>query len=119
MYTKLFKEILLEMSYNEQSTKNFTAWCRKGDYGSPLNITRFENEYEPNLAIWWYTYPSFIYSLLNCALRLLEADTIINMGFFIRDLNRQIEQMHQKRVNDYHGKPFDCLSRTGSIYHRF
>lgn len=52
MYTQLFKEILLEMKYNEQSIKNFTTYCRNGDYGSPSNITRFENEYNPQSAIW-------------------------------------------------------------------
>ena len=52
MYTQLFKEILLEMNYDDQSKKNFTAWCRNDDLGSPINITRFENEYQAKLAIW-------------------------------------------------------------------
>jgi tetratricopeptide (TPR) repeat protein len=106
MYTQLLKEILLEMEYDHQSIKDFTAYCRKNDYGSTTNITRFENDYNANLAIWWYTYPSFIYSLLNCALRMLEADTIINMAFFIRDLHHQIKQLHQKQLDSYQGKPF-------------
>ena len=106
MYTILLKEILLNMDYNEQSIKNFITYCRNGDLGSSVNITRFENGYQAKLAIWWYTYPSFIYSLLNCALRLLEADVIINMGFFIRDLNQQIEELYQKQVTDYHGISF-------------
>ena len=106
MYTQIFKEILLKMDYDRQSIKNFTAWCRNGDYGSPLNITRFETEYHAKLAIWWYTYPSFVYALLNCALRIMEAETIINMGFFIRDLSQQIEQLHRKQISDYHGKLF-------------
>ena len=44
--------------------------------------------------------------MLNRALRTLEADTIINMGFFIRDLHQQIEELHQKQVSNYRGKPF-------------
>jgi hypothetical protein len=87
MYTQLFKEILLEMTYDEQSIKHFISYCRNGNYGSPTNITRFKNEYNPHLAIWWYTYPSFVFSLLNDALRMLESDTIINMGFFVCDLH--------------------------------
>jgi hypothetical protein len=44
--------------------------------------------------------------MLNRALRTLEADTIINMGFFIRDLHRQIEQLYRKQVSSYHAKLF-------------
>ena len=106
MYTQLFKEILLEMEHTKKSIKDFIAYCRNGNYGSPTNITRFENDYNANSAIWWYTFPSFIYSMLNDALRMLEADTIINMGFFIRDLHHQIEQLHQKQVSNYRGKSF-------------
>ena len=106
MYTQMLKEILLEIEYSEKSVKKFTDYCRFGDYGSPITIDQFETGYHAELAIWWYTYPSFVYSLLNCALRLLNAGTIINMGFFIRDLNWQIEQLHQRQRSDYHDKPF-------------
>ena len=106
MYTQLFKETLLEIEYTEQSMNDFIAYCRNGKYGSPTNITRFENDYNANSAIWWYTSPSFIYCMLNDALRMLEADTIITMGFFIRDLHQQIEELYQKQVSNYRGKPF-------------
>jgi tetratricopeptide (TPR) repeat protein len=106
MYTQLFKEILLEMKYDQNSIKNFIANCRSGGHGSSTNINRFENDYKANLAIWWYTFPSFIYSMLNGALRMLEADTVINMGFFIHDLHHQIEELHRKQVSSYQGKSF-------------
>ena len=106
MYTQLFKEILLKMQHTKQSMNDFITYCRNGKYGSPTNITRFENDYIANSAIWWYTSPSFIYSMLNDALRMLEVGTIINMGFFIRDLHQQIEQLHKQQVRSYRGKPF-------------
>jgi tetratricopeptide (TPR) repeat protein len=106
MYTQLFKEILLSMEYDRKSIKDFTTYCRNGDYGSPSNINRFENEYNPRLAIWWYTFSSLIFSMLNAALRLLEADTIINMGFIIRDLHHQIERLHQQQLSNYRDTSF-------------
>ena len=106
MYTQLFKEILLEMQHTKQSMNDFITYCRNGKYGSSTNITRLENDYNANSAIWWYTFPSFIYSMLNGALRMLEADTIITMGFFIRDLHHQIAKLHQKQVRSYRGKSF-------------
>ena len=44
--------------------------------------------------------------MLNRALRLLEADIMVNMGFFIYDLHRQIQQMHAEQVSRYEGKSF-------------
>ncbi|CAF4117055.1 unnamed protein product, partial [Adineta steineri] len=81
MYTQIFKEILLGMKHSEQAIRQFTAYCRKNDSVSSINIDRFENEYHAQLAIWWYTFPSNIYSMLNKALRTLDTDAIITMGF--------------------------------------
>jgi hypothetical protein len=44
--------------------------------------------------------------MLNRALRTLEGDTIINMGFFIRDLHEQIQELYQKQIDAYRGEPF-------------
>ncbi|CAF1247149.1 unnamed protein product [Adineta steineri] len=104
MYTQLFKEILLDMKHGEQAVKDFITYCRDHDCVSTINLDRFQKEYNPQLAIWWYTFQSNIYSMLNCALRSMEDDTIINMGFFIHDLHQQIQQLHQQQVHTYRGK---------------
>ncbi|CAF1214890.1 unnamed protein product [Adineta steineri] len=106
MYTQIFKEIILDMEHDKQAIKQFIAYCRQHDCGSAKTIDQFENEYHTRSPIWWYTSPSFIYSMLNYALRSMEGDTIIDMGFFIHDLHQQIQQLHQQQVNSYHGKPF-------------
>ncbi|CAF0806957.1 unnamed protein product [Adineta steineri] len=106
MYTQIFKDILLDMKHDEQAIKQFIDYCRKNNSMSQLNIDRFEKNYQAQSAIWWYTFPSNIYSILNCALRAMEGDTIINMGFFIHDLHQQIQQLHQQQAQSYHGEPF-------------
>ncbi|CAF4620328.1 unnamed protein product, partial [Rotaria sp. Silwood2] len=113
MYTQIFKEILLEMNYDKQSINDFTTYCRNGDYGSLSNIKRFENEYCSTSAIWWYTYPAFIFSMLNRALRLMEADRIIKMGFFIRDLYYQIQELHHLQFHNHHGEPLTVYRGQG------
>ncbi|CAF3776461.1 unnamed protein product [Adineta steineri] len=113
MYTQLFKDILLDMEHGKQAITEFTAYCRQDNSKSTTNIDEFEKEYHAQSAIWWYTYPSFIYSMLNYALRSMEADTIINMGFFIHDLHEQIQQLHQQQLNSYHGKPFTVYRGQG------
>ncbi|CAF1323388.1 unnamed protein product [Adineta steineri] len=106
MYTQIFKDILLNMEHNEQAIKDFITYCRDHDCVSPIYINRFEKEYHALLAIWWYTFPSNIYSMLNYALRTLEADIIITMGFFIRHLHQQIQQLYEQQINSYGKKAF-------------
>jgi tetratricopeptide (TPR) repeat protein len=40
--------------------------------------------------------------MLNHALRVMDVDTIIKMGFFIDDLHRQIEQLHKEQFNKHY-----------------
>jgi hypothetical protein len=44
--------------------------------------------------------------VLNKALRELEAETIINMGFFMHDLHHQIKALYQQQIGSYHGQSF-------------
>jgi tetratricopeptide (TPR) repeat protein len=97
MYTQLLKEILIDFDYNENSLKDLTDYCRNiyADNSHELHmIDEFEQKYFQGTAILWYTYECFLYKMLNRALRDLEIDIIILMGFFIRDLYRQIQQLH-------------------------
>ena len=109
MYTQLFKKTLLTIEYGEQSRQALLTYCRKNksDASSEQKIIdEFERDYHPNKAIWWYTRECFTYQILNRALRLLDGDTIVNMGFFISDLHRQIERLQKKQISQYHGKLF-------------
>ena len=104
MYTQLFKSIVLDIEYGAQSLKDLVAYCREKQVNVPSQmkiIDEYERSYQPNDAIWWYTRECFLYQMLNRALRLMEADIIVNMGFFIRDLHQQIEQLHQQQVKQY------------------
>jgi tetratricopeptide (TPR) repeat protein len=106
MYTQIFKEIFLQMDYDRLAINDFTNYCRSGDYGSKSTIDRFEVEYRSHLAIWWYTYPSFLFSMLNRALRTLDSTTMMKMGFFIRDLHHQIEEFHQHQFDQQYNDIF-------------
>ncbi|CAF0893341.1 unnamed protein product [Adineta steineri] len=69
-------------------------------------IREFRHNYRREQAIWWYTRECFIYQMLNRALPTLDADTLIHMGFFIRDLYQQLHQLHAQQLSNYYGKPF-------------
>ncbi|CAF1408546.1 unnamed protein product [Adineta steineri] len=106
MYTQIFKDILLNMEHDKQTIKQFTDYCRNNNSVSPIIIDRFENEYQDELAIWWYTFPSNIFSMLNYGLRALNADIIITMGFFLSDLHQQIQQLYEQQIISYGRKSF-------------
>ncbi|CAF1978237.1 unnamed protein product [Rotaria magnacalcarata] len=100
MYTQLLKEILLEISYDEKSFKDFITYCRKlyaKDFKTLETIAMFEREYCPTKALWWYTYEGFLYRMLNKALRNLEINNLIKLGFFIRDLHQQLQFVYEKQ----------------------
>ncbi|CAF1273273.1 unnamed protein product [Adineta steineri] len=115
MYTQIFKDILLDMKHGKQAIKQFTHYCRNNNSLSSININRFEKEYHAQLSIWWYTSPSNIYSMLNYALRTLDADTIITMGFFICHLHQQLQQLHEHQINSYGRKPFIVYRGQGLL----
>jgi len=85
MYTQILKEILLTIKFDEKHIKEFIEHCRvqfvNNDY-ELKKIKKFEREYHDKTPIWWYTNECFVYPMLNYALRVMNVDTIIKMGFF-------------------------------------
>jgi tetratricopeptide (TPR) repeat protein len=105
MYTQIFKEILLTIDFNEQHIKDLTNYYRDNFSINDIqlnNIEQFQRDYDKYSPIWWYTHECWFYSVLNRALRMMEVDTIIKMGFFIRDLHQQIVQLHSEQLNEEH-----------------
>ena len=109
MYTQIFKEILLEMDHDDKSMDDLVAHCRTLHCDNRAELTiinEFQNTYRAKSAIWWYTRECFTYQMLNRALRTLEGDTIIKMGFFMRDLHLQIEDLYRQQTSDCPEKCF-------------
>ncbi|CAF4565652.1 unnamed protein product [Rotaria sp. Silwood2] len=98
MYTQLLKEALLDIEDDDaKSIKELAEYCRLQDSASPKTIEMIEREYRNHSPIWWYTGPYFIYSMLNCGLRLMNVDIILKMGFFIRHLHNHITELHREQ----------------------
>ena len=97
MYTQILKEILLTIDFDQEHIDEFLIYCREqlaGNITELINVTKLENEYGQHQPIWWYTYDCFLYSMLNRALRVMDVDLIIKMGFFVRDLHNHITTLH-------------------------
>jgi tetratricopeptide (TPR) repeat protein len=117
MYTQIIKEILLNIKFDNKHIKEFIQYCRQAFVDNKeqmINVKEFKRKYQQKSPIWWYTRESFLYPMLNRALRLMDADVIIKMGFFIGDLHRQIEQLHKDPLNEYHtGATFKVFRGQG------
>ncbi|CAF1531575.1 unnamed protein product [Rotaria sordida] len=88
MYTQLLKEALLEIEDDDRkSLKDLAEYCREQDDILEDQIKQVENEYRNHTPIWWYTAETFIYPMLNRGLRIMNADIIMKLGFFIRHLH--------------------------------
>jgi len=117
MYTKILKEILLTIEFEQQHITEFIDYWRNAlaDNENELkNVKKFERKYRAKTPIWWFTYECFLYPMLNRALRVMDVDVIIKMGFFIGDLHRHIERLHWEQFGGRKfGKSFTVYRGQG------
>ena len=105
MYTQILKEILLTIGFERAHFKNFLTFCREqfaGNLEQLENVKLIKKNYSHHQPIWWYTYESFLYSMLNRALRMMEVDLIIKMGFFLRDVHNHLVDLHRDQYAGSH-----------------
>jgi tetratricopeptide (TPR) repeat protein len=103
MYTQILKEILLTIDFQQEHIGEFLTYCREQFANNSVglrNVAKLEEEYRLHQPIWWYTSDGFLYSMLNRALRVMEVDLIIKMGFFVRDLHNHIAALHSTQYNE-------------------
>jgi len=68
-------------------------------------VHEFQREYSADKALWWYTRDSFVYRLLNKALRVQNIDLLFLFRFFIADVYQQLKQNQcQSPVRVYRGQ---------------
>ncbi|CAF2847410.1 unnamed protein product [Rotaria sp. Silwood2] len=106
MYSVLFKEIILEIHEDDvKSVDQLVAYCSKQDVAKS-QLEYFQREYQHKSVVWWYTEDIFLYGMLNYGLRTLDMEIMSKMGFFIRNLHKQLEQLHKKQSKMYTKKFF-------------
>ncbi len=101
MYTQILKEILLTIDFEQIHFNEFISYCREQSVDG-TNVDKIEKEYHAHQPIWWYTFPCFLYSMLNRALRTMEVELITKMGFFVRDLHNDIIQLYTEQNHAHH-----------------
>ena len=57
-------------------------------------IDEFEATYDPSNAIYWYTRDTFLFKMVNIALRTENIVVIWRLRFYIQDLYRKLQRLH-------------------------
>jgi hypothetical protein len=75
-------------------------------------IDDFEKNYHADKAINWYSRNSFVYRLLNKALRTQNLVIIFKFRHFIRDVYKQLTKLHRKQNLNVQTKNGKCSINT-------
>jgi hypothetical protein len=101
MYSVIFKDIILQINDDDKKSINtLVIYCRKQKIPE-IQINLLQSNYHKESPVWWYTKPMFLFSMLNLALRMLDTEVMIKLGFFIRSLHLQLEQLHQEQSANF------------------
>jgi hypothetical protein len=68
----------------------------EGNQSQLRKVEDFAANYSPEHAIQWYTKDTFVYRLLNVALRRYNIEVLFLFGFLIRDIQKQLKREHEK-----------------------
>ena len=109
MYSQILTEILSDIGEHPNAREDLVHYWyqRYSDNERQLSIIdEFDRAYTPESAIRWYTQDPFVYSELNEALRELNIDVIIKLGFFL-ELTENTEK-NKYRIGKYRKKAGKC-----------
>ena len=110
MYTQLLKEVFLSIDFEQENLQEFVNHCREtyaGNVAQLCVLDEFKTKYRHHTPVWWYTRECFVYPMVNRSLRIMDVDNLIEMGFYICDLHRQLVQLHSEQFKQHdYNNPF-------------
>ena len=95
LHWQLLIDCLLRMKTTSTARQQLITFCHELYRHTPTDLSiikEFEQNYTPQLALWWYTRESCFYRLLNKALRVQNIDLLYLFRFFLGDLAKQLRQ---------------------------
>ena len=95
LYSQLLIECLIRMKMTTDDKNELINLCNehyKGNIDVLNIIDEFKRNYSSNNALWWFTRESFLYRMLNKALRIQNIHVLFLFRFFIRDIEEQLKQ---------------------------
>ena len=118
LWFQLLIEAIYRLPKTSASKERMLKECCSNfiDNSGQLNmINEFFDQYNPDSAINWYTKSSFVYQLLNKALRTLNIDLIFNYHYFLTDLFKQLTKLYDQQ---FKGQTGILTTFRGQFLHR-
>ena len=118
MYDHLFRDIVL--ASQDENMRDIYEFCGKQYQGNSRELSflqKLKRTYSSHSPIWWYTQESFLYRMLNKALRTHQYDILYLLRVFIRHLHEAIAAQ-QKKQNIDQIKLFRGQSMDKADFHR-
>ena len=108
VHSLLLIDVLIRMKSIESDKQQLIQLCKK-EYQTNnkelIFVNEFEKDYQADKALWWYTRNSFLYRMLNKALRVQNIDLLFLFRFVISDIYQQLKQYQQQSpIRVYRGQ---------------
>jgi len=108
VHSLLLIDVLIRMKPIESDKQQLIQLCKKEYRTNPKELVfvdEFEKDYRSDKALWWYTRDTFLYKMLNKALRVQNIDLLFLLRFVIGDIYQQLKQyQHQSSIRVYRGQ---------------
>jgi hypothetical protein len=95
LHSQLLIDCLIKMKQTVNDKNELISLCKQRyhNISDELKIIKeFETGYSSDRALWWYTRDSFLYRMLNRALRVQNIHLLFLFRFIIRDIEQQLER---------------------------
>ena len=89
LHFQLLIDVLLRLKPQPTDRTELISFCQEQCQDGILQ--EFEENYSSNQAIWWYTRESFLYKILNKALRTENINLLFLFRFFLQDIEVQLQ----------------------------
>ncbi len=93
VHSQIFIDVLLRIKPNQSDRNELIARCNKTYKGNDSELAivyEFSKKYSSDRGLWWYTRESFVYRMLNKALRVQNTDVLFLFRFCIVDIQEQL-----------------------------
>ena len=108
IHSLLLIDVLIRMKSIESDKQQLIELCKKeyeNNQKELVFVGEFEKDYRSDKALWWYTRDTFLYKMLNKALRVQNIDLLFLLRFVIGDIYQQLKQyQHQSSIRVYRGQ---------------
>ncbi|CAF4104010.1 unnamed protein product [Rotaria sp. Silwood1] len=101
-----FIDVLCHLPYPDncrQTLINSLKHYYQGKSNELEILREFDSDYSLENAVWWYTRETFLYRILNRALRQHNIEQMFLLGFFVKDLYLQLDKGY-KKLQDMHSQ---------------